>query len=240
MVTSQEAGVSRTRESRILDAAAELLLALGYRKVTIEDVARRSGVGKGTVYLHWGSKLELFATVLMRDVAEIVVGQLAAFRADPAEVRLHRTMRALFLMVMHRPLARAFYTGDTELLGALSTDSKIGLQVTTDKAAMGPRYMAVLHQHGLLADDPADDPGLLYRFSAATTGSFLLERLLPTSADVDLEVKADALATTVRRGFEPAAEPSRPQLESAAALVIDLYEHMLVDLTRSLPEENRP
>ena len=229
--------VSRSRESRILDAAGELLLVFGYRRVTIDDVARRAGVGKGTVYLHWASKLELFATVLVRDAAGIVVEQLTALRADPAEVRLHRTMRGLFLLVMHRPLARAFYTGDTELLGALSTETKIGLQFATDRAAMMPRYLAVLHHHGLLVDDPGADPGLIYRLSAATTGFFLLERLLPAVVDIDLEGKADALATTVRRGFEPAADPTLEALETAAPAVIDLYEYLLTDLTRSLHEE---
>ena len=100
-----DVAVSPSCESRILDAAGELLLTFGYRKVTVDDVARRAGVGKGTVYLHWASKLELFATVLIRDGAEIVVEQLSAFRTDPAEIRLHRTMRGLFLLVMHRPLA---------------------------------------------------------------------------------------------------------------------------------------
>ncbi len=232
--------VSQSRESRILDAAGELLLTFGYRKVTIDDVARRAGIGKGTVYLHWTSKLELFATVLIRDGAAIVVEQLAALRADPAEIRLHRTMRGLFLLVMHRPLARAFYTGDTELLGALGTDTKIGLQVAADKAAMMPRYLAVLHEHGLLADDPATDPGLTYRLSAAVTGFFLLERLVPAAVDIDLEGKADAVATTVRRGFEPTADPTPEALEAAAPVVIELYEQLLTDLTRGLPEEDTP
>lgn len=232
--------VSQGRQGRILDAAAELLLAWGYRKVTIEDVARRAGVGKGTVYLHWASKLELFATVLIRDSAAIVAEQLTALRADPAEIRLHRTMRTLFLLVMRRPLTRAFYTGDTEVLGALSTDTKIGMQVAADKAAMMPRYLAVLHRHGLLADDPATDPALVYRLSAVTTGFFLLERLLPAAVDVDLEDKADALATTVRRGFEPATEPTTAALDAAASIVIDLYEQALTDLTRNLPKGNPP
>jgi AcrR family transcriptional regulator len=78
--------VGRAREQRILDAAGELLLTFGYRRVTVDDVARRAGVGKGTVYLHWSSKLELFAAVLLRDVASIVEAQLAAMRADPAEI----------------------------------------------------------------------------------------------------------------------------------------------------------
>ena len=235
---SQEDPVSRSRETRILDAAGELLLIFGYRRVTIDDVARRAGVGKGTVYLHWTSKLELFATVLLRDVAQIVAEQLAMMRADPDEIRLHRTLRALFLLVMRRPLARAIYTGDTELLGALLGDTKIGVQFAAEKSAMGPPYLAALHEHGLLADDPVADPSLSYRLSAATAGFFLLERLLPPAADLDLEAKAEALAELVRRGFEPAADPEPDELAAAAAVVIELYDHMLTELKHRIPEDN--
>ncbi|MDQ3826064.1 MAG: TetR family transcriptional regulator [Actinomycetota bacterium] len=62
--------------------------------------ARRAGVGKGTVYLYWPSKLYLFGTVLARDAAELLGEQLAALRPDPAEVRLHRAMRRSALLVM--------------------------------------------------------------------------------------------------------------------------------------------
>src|SRR5699024_2081534 len=44
------------RADRILEAAGLLLVSWGHRKVTIEDVARRAGVGKGTVYLHFPTK----------------------------------------------------------------------------------------------------------------------------------------------------------------------------------------
>lgn len=33
----------------ILNAAEQLFLQFGYRKVTIDEVARRAGVGKGTI-----------------------------------------------------------------------------------------------------------------------------------------------------------------------------------------------
>ena len=135
-----------SREARILDAAGELLLTFGYRKVTVDDVARRAGVGKGTVYLHWSSKLELFATVLVREAAALTAAQLERLRSDPAEVQLHRTMRSLYLLVMRRPLARAFYAGDTELLGALSHDSKIARQVRGDEDALGPPFHAALSE----------------------------------------------------------------------------------------------
>src|SRR2546430_17710547 len=55
------------REERILDAAATLLARWGYRKTTIDDVAREAGVGKGTIYLHWKDKTELFRAVIWRE-----------------------------------------------------------------------------------------------------------------------------------------------------------------------------
>jgi AcrR family transcriptional regulator len=231
--------VSRSRETCILDAAGELLLIHGYRRVTVDDVARRADVGKGTVYLHWSSKLELFATVLLREVRQVVVEQLAVMRADPGEIRLHRTLRCLFLLVMRRPLTRAFYTGDTELLGALLTDTKVGLQFVAQKSAMGPPYLTALHEHGLLLDDPVADPGVQYRLSAATAGFFLLERMLPASVDLDLEVKAEALAEVVRRSFEPAVPPDPAALAAAADIVTGLYQDMLDDLHPLLTQEDQ-
>lgn len=227
-----------SRETRILDAAGDLLLVFGYRKVTVDDVARRADVGKGTIYLHWSSKLELFATVLMREAAALTEAQLVRLRADPAEVQLHRTMRSLFLLVMRRPLARAFYTGDTELLGALSHETKVAQQVRRDEEALGPPYHAALYAHGLLADDPAADPAFPYRLAATVAGFFVLERMLPT--DVDLEAKADALAVTVRRSFEPAAPASPAQLAAAAPAVIDLFERISTGITHALPVEEQP
>jgi len=44
------------RELRILDATADLVLRWGTKRVTIEEVAKRAGVGKGTVYLHFESR----------------------------------------------------------------------------------------------------------------------------------------------------------------------------------------
>lgn len=224
------------RESRILDAAGDLLLAFGYRKVTIEDVARRAEIGKGTVYLHWSSKLDLFAAVLVREVVQLTAAHLATLRADPAEIQLHRTLRNIFLLVMRRPLARAFYTGDTELLGALSLDTKLGRQVRADKELIGPPYLAALHAHGMLLDDPATDPSLPYRLSASTAGFFLLERMLPDT--IDVEAKADALAVTVRRAFEPLRPPSSADVAAAAPVITGLYEQMVTDLTR--PRQEQP
>lgn len=52
---------SQTKSVRdaILDATDEMLRLFGYRKMTIDDLAREVGIGKGTVYLHFPSKEEI-------------------------------------------------------------------------------------------------------------------------------------------------------------------------------------
>ena len=123
---------------------------------------------------------------------------------------------------MRRPLAKALYTHDVEILGELLTTSKIGVQFAAGKSDTTARHLSVLHEHGLLSDDQAADSMLSYRLSATVTGSFLLEGI-PGATEIDLTDKADALATTVRRAFEPATEPIPEMLHSAAADLTELY-----------------
>lgn len=49
----------RTLRDDILDATDDLLTRYGYRKMTIDDLAREVGIGKGTVYLYFSSKEEI-------------------------------------------------------------------------------------------------------------------------------------------------------------------------------------
>ncbi len=53
--------VVKTREIReaLLDATDRLLSERGYQKMTIDDLAREVGIGKGSVYLHFSSKEEI-------------------------------------------------------------------------------------------------------------------------------------------------------------------------------------
>src|SRR5215470_14649379 len=71
------------REERILDAAAALLVRWGYRKTTIDDVAREAGVGKGTIYLHWKDKNELFRSALVRQQERFSEDAKQRIAADP-------------------------------------------------------------------------------------------------------------------------------------------------------------
>lgn len=120
----------------ILDAAEQLFLQFGYRKVTIDEVARRAGVGKGTVYLYWPSKLELFGAVFTRDSVAMLTSAADALRADPREVLLSVSSRRTFIATMNNPLARAIVAGDQALLGDLLTTTP--LPAKWDLASLAP------------------------------------------------------------------------------------------------------
>lgn len=203
------------RADRILDAAGELMLRLGYRKVTIEDVAKRAGVGKGTVYLHWPTKERLFEAVLMRESIVLQEELADAFRADVNAVRPHRFVRWAFVAMQRKPLLHAMLTDNAELLGSLR-DSTLRSQ----KLLTNEQYYRFMIEHGLLRDD---FPDLDYAMQAAVAGYFLVDADLPGP---DHEARADALARTVRAAFEPAAEPDPATLRLVSEQLITLFTEL--------------
>jgi len=58
----------REREGLILRAAEELLLERGYHEMSIDDIAARVGISKGTVYLHFAGKEELAIALLEQGI----------------------------------------------------------------------------------------------------------------------------------------------------------------------------
>ena len=52
------------RPGEILDAALDLFVEKGFAATRLEDVAQRAGVSKGTVYLYFDSKDDLFKSVI--------------------------------------------------------------------------------------------------------------------------------------------------------------------------------
>ncbi|WP_425258102.1 TetR/AcrR family transcriptional regulator [Rubrivivax sp. RP6-9] len=65
-----------TRPQELLDAALALFVAKGFAATRSEEVARAAGVSKGTLYLYYPSKEELFKAVVRQNLASrIAEGQ---------------------------------------------------------------------------------------------------------------------------------------------------------------------
>lgn len=77
-----------TREA-LLQAAIAMFSERGYQGATMEEIARRAGVAKGTPYLHFTDKAELFYAVFERWVKEAVAASATALaQATSARERL--------------------------------------------------------------------------------------------------------------------------------------------------------
>ena len=60
------------RPGELLEAALDLFVEKGFAATRVEEVAARAGVSKGTLFLYFPSKEELFKAVIMENVARPV------------------------------------------------------------------------------------------------------------------------------------------------------------------------
>jgi AcrR family transcriptional regulator len=85
------------RAELILQAAEAVLAEKGYHNTSIDEIAARVGIAKGTVYLHYPSKDELVVALFDRELNAFraSVAQAAAEDA-PARARLERILRQAY------------------------------------------------------------------------------------------------------------------------------------------------
>jgi len=215
------------RGARILDVAADLLLRHGYRRVTIDDVARGADIGKGTVYLHWRTREELFSAVFEREVQSAIETLARAVEQDGRTALLHRLAHAYFLAIMNRPLLRGLMLGDAELLGRLARSDEAR---AARHDLMSRDYFELLAKHGLLHADLSPQSAA-YAFLATFEGFLRAGAAGDDPASVDMPLRADLLARTVQRAFETGGE-----LSPAAG---DLLARHVAGMLRGLPYGDR-
>src|SRR5689334_13073045 len=85
----------------------------------MDDVASESGVGKGTIYLHWKTREALFRAVLNREILALLGELIQAVHQDPRNALPDRLGSIYFEATMKRPLVRAVLQMDRDLLGNL-------------------------------------------------------------------------------------------------------------------------
>jgi len=211
------------RAARILDTAADLLLRHGYRKVSIDDVAAGAGIGKGTVYLHWKTREQLFSAVFAREVLAATGELRDALARDPSTCLLHRFARTYFLAVIGRPLLRGFLLTDPDLLGKLTSAPDTARDERHAGVALG--YFELLARHGLLREGMSvEEVGYAYQ---ATFEGFLRAE---DGAD-GRESRADLLACVVERSLVRQERPEESVMGEVASATVALLDG-LVDADR--------
>jgi AcrR family transcriptional regulator len=85
------------RPAELLEAALDVFFEKGFAAARLEDIAARAGVSKGTVYLYFDSKDDVFEA-LVHAIPQPNVEQIGALAADPT-VPADETLRRVLTFV---------------------------------------------------------------------------------------------------------------------------------------------
>jgi AcrR family transcriptional regulator len=129
-------GQPRTKEkdqrtAEIAAAAKEIFLKKGYFGSTVEEIARGAGVSKGTVYLYFKNKDELYASLMLPSIEESVE-MLLGFEKDVADRKYKKGSD--IVMRFHDWLVK-LYQYDPESLRILQVYQLLDLSRVMDEKA---------------------------------------------------------------------------------------------------------
>jgi AcrR family transcriptional regulator len=101
--------LSQEARAKMLAAAQELMVAEGLGACTVEEVARRSGVAKTTIYRHFQDADDLTMTAISGMIEEVAAPDQGSLRADLRAVVLgfrtivsHEVFRQMFAEMLAR------------------------------------------------------------------------------------------------------------------------------------------
>jgi len=191
-----------TRQERILDAAASLIMRQGYDKTTMSDVAGEVGVSRGIVYLHFDSKEALFEALFRREFAHYARAWLDFIEADPRGGTVGGIYRAVLHAINSRPLMAAMMRRDRRVVGSYirKPDNLFGdLQSST--AAVG--FIQALQDAGAVRRDV--DPALMsHIMDILSVGLLTIQDFRPPEDLPPLDDVMETLAEMLDRLLTPA------------------------------------
>ncbi|MEV0236584.1 TetR/AcrR family transcriptional regulator [Nonomuraea sp. NPDC050786] len=203
------------RAHRILDAAAELVLRWGYDKTTIDDVSKRAGVAKGTIYLHWKTRDDLFAALLRRERVRMLADVRGRGPATLSEL-YGEFARAL----LGRPLLSAFMRGDSEILGKFARQKQ---QAGRAPEMGGPldAYVAELVKRGAVREEVEDH---ILVANAVLYGFLFLPDRRPDEPGPSDDRIADMVADTIERTMSTGRPLSGDDASAVARATLDFLD----------------
>lgn len=78
MTRTKKDVVTQFRTGEILDAASRVFAEQGFERATIAEIAGAAGVAKGTIYLYYPSKQQVYTAVFRRSTGELMARTRAA------------------------------------------------------------------------------------------------------------------------------------------------------------------
>lgn len=102
--------------TKILDAAEAEFMEFGLRRTAVEDVARRAGIARVTVYRRFANKNALMQAVFVREVARFITEVDKALSGrDELEERLVQGFVRAVILVRNNQMINSLFRTDPEL-----------------------------------------------------------------------------------------------------------------------------
>lgn len=195
--------VVQTKEVReaILDATDDFLSRFGYQKMTIEELAKEVGIGKGSIYLHFASKEELVLSHIDR-IVERLKTKLETI-AGKNDLPPERLREMILTRVLHRFDSVQHYT--QSLNNLLSKIRPKLLARRSDYFAEEAAIFARIIEEGQEKDSFQTGNALEIAESFLTATNSLLPFSLTTQElgeRVEIEEKTRRLANILLKGIE--------------------------------------
>jgi AcrR family transcriptional regulator len=106
----------RTRDDAVLDAARACVLAVGVRRTTLTDIARRAGISRMTIYRRWPDVQSLVGDLMTREWLAVVSPTVPRGDGRPIRPRLVASLLDGTRSLREHPLFRKIIEVDPELL----------------------------------------------------------------------------------------------------------------------------
>lgn len=193
----------RGKTAAILDAAQQLFAAFGFRRTSMDDIARAAGVAKGTLYLYFDGKEAVFRAVHARTLAE------SSCSCDHAEAAdLPFAERLYLLLDAQCGKAHERYARSAHLLELDAARTRIGADLgQAADAAYAARLLRVFQT--------ADGAGEIDLQGASLTAQAVVEPLLAATRGAKLgpegPLELSAYRERLRQIAQLAAAAVRPR-----------------------------
>ncbi|MHB8490695.1 MAG: TetR/AcrR family transcriptional regulator [Solirubrobacteraceae bacterium] len=185
---------------RILDAALELVSAYGPRRSSMDEIARRAGVARATVFRRFGSKEGVIDSLFAREVSRILVTlrDTIAAAPDPASSVVDAFVAVVRYCTSHPLLVRLGRVEPQVLIGSLRSGDpsafELGRAFVAERLRSGQRRGAI----------PAGDADGLADTLVRLTLSYLLIPGQVVDLHDEQQVRALARATLAPLVTRPA------------------------------------
>jgi AcrR family transcriptional regulator len=177
---------ARQNRARLISVATEAFAAKG-ADAPLEDIARRAGLGIGTLYRHFPSRLDLQAAVFRTQVRNVCEQGDALLHTDSPTQAFAAWIRALAgYLVTKRGLSRA-------LIDAVGVESELITSCWMTMRETTERLLESAQQGGVIRDDVTamDVMRLVHGVAVSSEKD-------PGRADLLLSVMLDGLAARPR------------------------------------------